>query len=95
MELTENNLVLFLKKLECSSQLGRISVVKPYITLVGEVCKTNLIQSYCFDPLSQMKWTQCAQEDEEHQQTADITDKLTQWSLSLPKVSLEILLRSK
>ena len=74
MELTENNLVLFLKKLECLSQLGRVSVVKPYITLVGKVCKINLIHSYCFDPLSQMKRTQCAQEDEEHQQTADIAD---------------------
>ena len=74
MELTENNLVFFLKKLECSSQLGRVSVVKPYITLVGEVRKINLIHSYCFDPLSQMKRTQCAQGDEEHQQTADIAD---------------------
>ena len=74
MELTENNLVLFLKKRECLSQLGRVSVVKPYIILVGEVRKINLIHSYYFDPLSQMKRTQCAQEDEEHQQTADIAD---------------------
>ena len=74
MELTENNLLLFLKKLECSSQSGRVSVVKPYITLVGEVCKINLIHSYYFDPLSQMKRTQCAQEDEEHQQTGDVAD---------------------
>ena len=69
MELTENNFVLFLKKLEYSSQLGRVCVVKPYITLVGKVYKINLIHSYCFDPLSQMKRTQCA-----HQQTADIAD---------------------
>ena len=43
VELTGNNLVLFLKKLECSSQLGCVSVVKPYITLVGEVCKSNTL----------------------------------------------------
>ena len=45
MELTENNLVLFLKKLECSSHLGRANAVKPYTSLVGEICKSMCYHS--------------------------------------------------
>ena len=45
MELTENSLVLFLKKLECSSQLGRVNAVKPYTALVGEICKSMCYHS--------------------------------------------------
>ena len=45
MELTENNLVLFLKKLECSSHLGRVNAVKPYTSLVGEICKSMCYHS--------------------------------------------------
>ena len=72
VELTENNLVLFLKKLECSSQLGRVSAVKPYTALVGEICKSNTPITLTL--FWQMKRTQCAQKDEDRQQTANIAD---------------------
>ena len=77
VELTVNNLVLFIKKLECRSQLGRVSAKsEPYCPTPSSLfSRSNAIHSYSFDPLPRVKRTQCVQEDEERKgngQTANV-----------------------
>ena len=75
VELTVNNVVLFIKKLECRSQLGRVSTKsEPYCSTPSSL---YAIHSYFFDPLPRMKRTQCVQEDEERKVNRQMANFVT------------------